>query len=365
MNVLFCGSYLPQLFESKLENLSAAANQFQCNLINELKKYHNVKVISYIGIPLECGYDVIVEECKNENVTCVFKSKHIIDSVRIMKKKIKTLLTTSDVIITYNVAYGWLGSEKVAKKMNKKSILILADYTPVEEENGLKKIYAKLMLRSIRRYDRVIILSEKAKSLLRDNQEVHVMEGGIRLENFDNFMPSKYNITMKIMYSGLLSNVTGVDILIETIKKCRNNNIEFIITGRGSLSDEIKQLANVDERVKYYAFVEKEKYLDLLKSSNVLINPRNMNFKQNANNFPSKILEYLATGKIIISTKFPGYSKFEGYMLFCESNSESLLEEIHNCYVSINDEMIINIYKRNREFAQEFSWREQVNKIIT
>ena len=87
-----------------------------------------------------------------------------------------------------------------------------------------------------------------------------------------------------------------------------------------------------------------------------------MNLPQNQNNFPSKILEYLVTGKVIISTKFPNLQEFEGNIFFCESNAQSIADKIEFIVKNYN-----NIYKNqyiiNRKEAHRYDWSIQSKKI--
>ena len=88
-----------------------------------------------------------------------------------------------------------------------------------------------------------------------------------------------------------------------------------------------------------------------------MVNPRNMNLPENENNFPSKIMEYLATGKPIISTRFPGWEKYNKYIAFCESTVEGLQNALETSDAGRDRE------KEQRKFAAGFLWSNQVKKI--
>lgn len=98
-----------------------------------------------------------------------------------------------------------------------------------------------------------------------------------------------------------------------------------------------------------------------MKNANIFINPRNMNLQQNQNNFPSKVMEYLATGRIVISTRFPGHEIFKDHIIFYESEDEleNILLDLYEKYDLINK----NIFSNNRIFAQNFYWNMQAKKI--
>lgn len=114
-----------------------------------------------------------------------------------------------------------------------------------------------------------------------------------------------------------------------------------------------------DERIVFLGCIPYPEYLNELKSADVLVNPRNMNLPENDNNFPSKIMEYLAAGKTIVSTRFPGWERFSDYIFFTESSVTGMKD----CMLKAasDDAQIRN--KRNRQLAEKFIWGNQIKKI--
>ena len=117
-----------------------------------------------------------------------------------------------------------------------------------------------------------------------------------------------------------------------------------------------------DNRIKYKGMVSEEEYYKLLEEANILINSKNMNLPENINNFPSKVLEYLASGRIIISTEFSGKERFEENIIFTKSTYDSLAVNINNTVNSYKD-IYSNYYSMNKEKSKDFSWKGQVKKI--
>ncbi|MBE3128183.1 MAG: glycosyltransferase, partial [Actinobacteria bacterium] len=153
-----------------------------------------------------------------------------------------------------------------------------------------------------------------------------------------------------------------IDIYLKTIKLIKDKEIRFVFSGKGEMEDFLIERSREDSRIEYVGFLDEEAYLSLLSEANILINPRNMDLPQNQNNFPSKILEYLGTGKIIISTKFPNYQEFEENIFFCEANAQDIADKIE--FVVKNYD---NIYKKqyviNRKEAHKYDWTIQSKKI--
>ena len=56
MRILFCGTIVPESYDTKLRYLSPVGNRFQINFCKELMRQGNsVRFLSYIGFPIEGG----------------------------------------------------------------------------------------------------------------------------------------------------------------------------------------------------------------------------------------------------------------------------------------------------------------------
>lgn len=361
MNILFCGCCLPRKFEKRIEMLSVAGNQYQNNLIANLKKIGDVKVLSFINIPIEIDIDEIKEECKRSNYQIVFstsKSKSIIEYRKLLKEQIKW----SDYVFVYNSMYPWFGVGKLASKVNAKSVLVLADYTPSKEQKNLaRKLYAALMNIDFKLYSKVVLLSEGSEKYISKNQEKVVINGCIDEKKFANVKETGCLPIKNIVYSGVLSYVTGVDLLIDAFSKIEDENYRLTICGQGKELDEIiREASQKDSRIIFKGFLSTEEYMNTIEQASVLVNPRNMNYSQNQNNFPSKILEYLASGRPIVSTKFRGHEAYENNIIFVESNAESLLNGIEDA-LKLDSK---KVYEENRSFVKTFTWEQQIKKFL-
>ena len=366
MKFLMCCTLVPEKYEIEIRDISNAANRFLTNLFRQMEKEHILKILSYISLSVSNEIKENLRHEKEGNVVYFFKSKKIIGSVLYLLSYIWKELRDCDYIVTYNVVYAWMLAPVLAKLRGKKSILILADYSPIESFIKKKqRVYARIQAYFMGKYDYVIGLSENTERYLKTNQKFMCMEGGISEEFYDYF--SQYRETknekVTLMYSGILEKVTGIEMLIDAFLECDDDNIQLNVTGEGSLAEWIKDVSKRDNRIHYYGCIPYDEYRKKLSEADILINPRNMNLPENENNFPSKIMEYLATGKMVISTKFPGWKRYQKYITFCESDSQSLQMTIEEWALSIKKRGEQE-YFSNREFARRFLWNEQVEAII-
>lgn len=365
MKILFLGSFLPSKYENRFEHLSAAANQFQYNLYKAASENNQVKVLSYITAP-EVNLSASDGAELREKSFAVYtpKAKGLSQFFKYRLKMWK-YIKQCDRVLIYNMVYAWFGIGLIAKLFNKKSILIFADYTPAYEENSIsKKLYAVLSKLNFRWFDKVVILSEGSRKYVNSTQETLLFHGCVDWELFKNIKPIENKEIYNIVYTGFIGHVTGVDLLLEAFNKIDGKNLRLYICGQGNELDYlIEEYINKDDRIIYNGYLSKEDYIKTLEDANLLVNPRNMNLSQNQNNFPSKILEYIASGRPIVSTKFIGWEEFEGNCLFAESNVDNMIL-LMNEAISLSDFETLSLYKKNRIDIKKYIWTNWINTII-
>lgn len=357
MRILFVGTHVPNELEKNEKYMSAAGNRFQNNLIKHLRLAGNeVTEISYLGMPLDNPGNY------EDHSRYVTKNGKLAASIKEFSHLIKENLKNADIVMCYNVTYAWLNLPRLARKAGVKSLLILADYSgPESYDNPGRKLYAYLMKRSFAGFDRIVGLSENTRDYLKSGQEFVLMEGGIDREFYDAFSempPKETQGTINVMYSGVLEKVAGVDVWLKAIEKAGEvSNISFTFTGKGSLIDRVREAAQNDKRICYPGNLPYEEYIGKLKSADVLINPRNMSLPENRNNFPSKVMDYLATGRPVISTRFPGWERFDEVICFVDSLDEAL-KGLSTGALDLKENA------DRREFASSFLWENQVRRIV-
>ncbi len=259
---------------------------------------------------------------------------------------------------------------KDCKKYKKKSVLVLADYSGEESFHSFgRKLYARLQKRSMRRYDVVVGLSEGLKSLLNPTQRFMLMEGGLKRELFDSLAhePKANQKEVTLVSSGLLNEVTGVMEFLKAMEHVMvaEKPVRCIITGKGDMDADIAQMAEKYDWLTYKGHLTYDQYIEVIKDADVLVNPRDMRLPENHNNFPSKIIDYLTTGNLILSTRFAGYEKFENEISFTdiETLEAALTETIVQVMQMTVDEKQKH-YDHNRESVQQFLWENQLERVL-
>ena len=69
LHVLFCGSYIPTALTKEIEFCSEAGNNLQHNLIMEMSKYSDIRILSYIGYPVSAlQKNILKQELKKNSI---------------------------------------------------------------------------------------------------------------------------------------------------------------------------------------------------------------------------------------------------------------------------------------------------------
>lgn len=114
--------------------------------------------------------------------------------------------------------------------------------------------------------------------------------------------PPTWDTPIILMYSGGLSELKGIPLLLEAMGLLETDRFRLWITGDGPLRGLVERACANDARITYWGFAPYAKVCELMGKATVLVNPHSTSLESAHYVFPSKLLEYLATGIPVIST---------------------------------------------------------------
>nr|WP_306287553.1 glycosyltransferase [Pseudoalteromonas sp. WY3] len=138
-------------------------------------------------------------------------------------------------------------------------------------------------------------------------------------------LPEKF-----FLYTGALESRYGIDVLVDWFK---DDNFlpgwSLVLCGTGGLDAVISKLAkSKPKRVVFLGQVKRNIALELQKHADILVNPRSPIDAYTAYSFPSKTLEYMASGTPIVMHKLDGIpSEYFDYMYLPKSVTHAALKE--------------------------------------
>jgi len=168
-----------------------------------------------------------------------------------------------------------------------------------------------------------------------------------------------------IYFAGALSEPAGVNLLLDAIPHVQDPALEFWFSGRGTLEERLKQQAASDPRIRFFGFVTEAEYSEMLQKAAVLVNPRPSRLLENRYNFPSKLMEYLAAGRPILSTATSDVAEHYGsdVIVLDDETPEGLARSIEST-VAAPAEVRATIGSRCRAAVEGVTWRTQAEKIL-
>jgi len=394
MKIFFLGGLFPsdrkiEIAKNSISAVQNAANNLQWALIKGLDHYfEECKIIS---LPFVASYPFGYKQRKISSSQfshkissidyCIgFYNYPIINLfsryINARKALIKCISNNyhSDYLIIYAVHTPFLKAAVDIKKYNPnlKICLIVPDLPQFMTENKfpiyklLKKIDYYYISQIIKKIDSFVLLTDSMALSLKISNKPWVRVEGIYEQTENNDFVSKEEYKT-ILYTGTLEIRSGIINLLDAFTKIKNPNYRLWICGEGKGRTEIEKRAKVDCRIKYYGQLIRSDILTLQKKATVLINPRNSTGDYTKYSFPSKLMEYMASGTPCIIYRLEGIP--EEYFEYCFVINSDTIEELKNTIIEVCEmsQSELNIFgSRASHFIQtNKNPKIQVKKIFT
>ena len=337
----FLGSvYPPRLFEylvSKKQFVDYPANVFQQSLLKGLD-YHiaDLRVITspVIRSPFFTANDLFTPSFfshRNSNDSNAYYVGTVpIPGIQILvefwrvfrtlKKELK-LSQSKNRIIIYALHSPFLLSAVLLRNHIDCSCVVVPDLPEFMSNNhGLfrrtvKRIDRRIIIFCLKRVGCFVLLSPYMRERLPIKNKPWVLMEGI----YDtSSLPVEVEKTKErtILYSGNLSRRYGIVQLLEAFHQIEKDNYRLWICGSGEAKDDVLDYVKNDKRIRYWGVVSHDEVLVLQQQATILINPRNCVGEYTKYSFPSKTMEYLASGTPTIMYHLPAIPKEYDDFLF-------------------------------------------------
>lgn len=356
MKYIFLGGYYPVKYRDYLKRNSKrgfqmAANVFQESLLDGF--YQNNIDIKIISFPFLSSYPLGYKKILVRGGSFTYKDKfegNLISFLNIpflryrinnLRKQIEHLILQNEevVIFVYSVQPHFLKLILELKKKYSfvKVCLIVPDLPEfmgcnfVYKKIGLQQRDLKFIYNSINKIDAFVFLTDS----MADHFGV-LDKPWVRIEGI--YTPKLIFKEIKkeekvIFYAGALLEKYGIKTLIEAFRKIEDKDYRLWICGDGSYLNEILQICKTDDRIIYKGLVSHDEVLVLQRKASLLINPRTPEGEYTKYSFPSKTMEYIASGTPTLMYKLPAMpDEYLPYFFQIKSNNDSstLSQEIKN-----------------------------------
>lgn len=277
-------------------------------------------------------------------------------------------------VICYSTSLTLLEGLKHIKK-NQTNIISCVIVPDMPEFNDLSenqsKIYSWYLRRSASNFrkmlkyiDNFVFLTEQSASYLNAKKPFTVVEGIAEVSNLNLDMNDVGKKT--VMYTGSTHIQFGVPNLLKAFKAIEGSEYELIICGCGDYDDEIIKASLSDSRIIHKGVVPHDEVIKLQSAATVLVNPRQNIGEFTKYSFPSKTMEYLASGVPVVAYKLDGIpDEYDDYIQYVNNNEIGSLKEsiISACEEPI--ELRLERGRKARKFVENYKLaKNQTLKIL-
>lgn len=361
MKAYFISSLFPDELKEDLFNNSVGAtananNAFQWALFNGLKKYYpDLFLLNFPNVgayPIRFKRFEVKGSIIRNNETIVGKSFSFINLIQIkhyvkyillcgILKEILSKDEDSFVFFIYDLYPPFLRAVNNFKEKNPdKNIrlcLIVPDLHGLTgaSKNIFNSVFFKfdeyLINKSYKGVDYFVFLSRFMAEIIPVKNKPWVCVEGIFQDTVDSegidfegvdFEGIDFDKDKIVFYSGALDERNGVINLLKAFERIEYSEYKLLICGEGPLRSLIDSFSKNNDRIVYLGQVSRDQVLFLQKKSTLLVNPRlpDQNFTRYS--FPSKTMEYLASGTPTLMYKLEGVPiEYYNYCFVLEDKS--------------------------------------------
>ena len=279
-------------------------------------------------------------------------------------------------VMTYTPCSDFVASLAPLKKRYKKMIIctIVTDlidefFNPIYKRSLLKRIQGRREFKSVHSnykfIDKFILLSKSMEEKIPEAVGRNIVVEGVHLG--ECMAPvHKTDVKKSLLYTGALATHSCMNDLVDAFMLTKNPDFQLIICGGGTLKDYVEEKSQEDSRIVYKGMVPRDEAIRLQKEATAVINPRKPTVSLTKYSFPSKTMEYLASGTPMIGYRLQGIpDEYYDYLFTVENlDNESLANTIDEV-LSAPDNVLYEKSLQAIEFIEKYKNSEyQVKRIL-
>jgi len=387
--LLICGyfetQYQTEVLSKTKSFFNAAANIFQERLIQGLRQF-DLKIISAPFLsPYPTGYKDMYFNGFSNNVNSdityipfnnIWGYRNISRTAN-LKKEVKKFIhaypTEKKSIIVYSVHTPFLEAAVYAKQLDPSIhicmvTLDLPQYMNLNKNNRFiydcfKKMDIKRFYKLNKCIDSYVLLTRDMADMLSVGERPYVVVEGMAEPKL--MAPiARVGSGKKIAYAGKLVESFGVKNLLDAFALIKDKDAVLDICGDGELAVYVTEQARKDPRIHYHGTVSAQKSYEILRNSDILINPRPNNEVYTKYSFPSKNIEYLQTGNKVIAYMLDGIPEvYKDFFIVPKDDSiHALYAAITECFAMSEQEQS-DKYEHFKKYVQNLFPAEVAQKI--
>lgn len=394
MNVLFIGCIYSQIqkeqfLTNSIRGYQFAAQNFQNSILDGFIKNGNIN-LKVLTIPALSTYPHGCKLIKIEDCPFIFDGKEYGQSFgfwnlpfanHLHQSRIDTFIdrwyaeTEGDkCIIVYAMLRQQMQYAVKAKEKHPdiKLCIVIPDLPIYMACNryykmfGLKKRDMQAIEKLLQDFDCYVVLAEPMVERLGIvNKPYVVIEGIYNNLNVNSGNVEKFS-TKTLMYAGGIVARYGVFDLLEAFHRIENDNYRLILCGPCPEMEKLSDYVLADSRIEYIGLISTEEVRILQKQATLLVNPRHSMEEFTKYSFPSKTLEYMASGTPVLMSPLPSMpEEYKSHIyMFADESVSGMKKEIESILKKAEVELNQKGTAAKEFIIQQKNSQCQVKKII-
>ena len=236
---------------------------------------------------------------------------------------------------------------------------IVTDLPDMLSGSSFSKKMANFVIRHCSHY---VLLTEAMNDYLNRGRKPYVILEGQSDIAMQALAPSlEEKLSPRVcLYAGGVRKKYGLQILAEGFLKADLPDAVLHIYGQGDYVEELKNLSQKDSRVQYCGMLLSSQVVEKERTATLLINPRPTGEEYVKYSFPSKTMEYMASGTPVLTTRLPGMPKeYHPHVYFIEDETADGVAEALKRVLGSSQEALLE----KGELARAFVLSERNNVV--
>ena len=234
-----------------------------------------------------------------------------------------------------------IGAQLATKLNGIRSVGILTDMPGMMVfGNGKKESIATKVNRwSLSLYTHYVFLTEAMNPVVNTKNRPYIIVEGLCDSSTTLAADCRKDSPRVVMYAGSLHEKYGLKLLVDSFLSLKPENAKLVIYGSGPYEKELRSICESNDNVEYRGLQPTEKILAAERTATLLINPRPTVEEFTKYSFPSKNMEYMASGTPLLTTRLPGIpSDYAPCVYYFDGETQKAFSEKLDEVLSLPDE---------------------------
>lgn len=271
--------------------------------------------------------------------------------------------------LAISICMGALFASKINRVL---SVAVVTDIYGLMQNNDkrpfLVRMASKLNAWYSSAFDKYILLTEQMNEIVNPQNRPHMVMEALCDSTLvkNNYLTVEKSHPRTIIYAGGINEIYGLKMLAEGFLKADVKDAKLVYYGHGPYVEEFKKLCKLHPNLEYRGIAPNEVVVNEELKASLLVNPRFTTEAYTKYSFPSKNMEYMASGTPLLTTNLPGMPKeYHNYVfLFKEETVEGYADAIREILSKTEPELISFGLKAKKFVLENKNNKAQGKRII-